>query len=145
MKPIGYWLNRTDHAFTAHMDLMLAEFGLTRICWQVLNVVADTAEATDTDIHTVLAANAERAVLDAAIATALAGHWTTRPAPGSIALTDDGRHRLTQVGDRVATFRTLSMHGITEDEYRTAVSVLERMTHNIETGVGCPEVLSAGL
>ncbi|WP_433560707.1 MarR family winged helix-turn-helix transcriptional regulator [Nocardia sp. CA-151230] len=133
MKPIGYWLNRTDHAFTTHMNLMLAEFGLTRICWQVLNVVADTAEATDTDIHTVLAANADRAVLDAAIATTLADGWTTRPGPARVALTDDGRHRLTQVTDRVAAFRTLSMHDITDDEYRTAVSVLERMTRNIET------------
>ncbi|MFE3793629.1 winged helix-turn-helix transcriptional regulator [Nocardia tengchongensis] len=133
MKPIGYWLNRADHAFTTHMDTMLAEFGLTRITWQVLNVVADTPEATDTDIHTVLAANAARATLDAVIATTLTGDWTTRPGPGRIALTDDGRRRLAVVTDRVAAFRAQSMHGITEDEYRTAVSVLERMTLNVET------------
>lgn len=91
MKPIGYWLNRADHAFTTHMDTMLTEFGLTRITWQVLNVVADTPDATDTDIHTVLAANAARATLDAAIATTFTGDWTTRPGPDRIALTDRGR------------------------------------------------------
>ncbi|MFC7640513.1 hypothetical protein ACFQX6_05420 [Streptosporangium lutulentum] len=42
MKPIGYWLNRTDEALTHHMNGMLNEFGLTRIAWQVLNVVEDT-------------------------------------------------------------------------------------------------------
>ncbi|MEU6579391.1 hypothetical protein [Nocardia sp. NPDC046763] len=132
MKPIGYWLNRADHAFTTHMNTMLTEFGLTRIAWQVLNVVADTADATDTDIHTVLAANADRAALDTAIAATLTGHWTTRPEPGRIALTDHGNRRLAAVSDRVTTFRAQSMHGITSDEYRTAVSVLERMTLNVE-------------
>ncbi|WP_458690518.1 MarR family winged helix-turn-helix transcriptional regulator [Nocardia tengchongensis] len=133
MKPIGYWLNRADHAFTAHMNTMLTEFGLTRIAWQVLNVVADTPDATDADVHAVLAANADRATLDTVIATTLADHWTARPEPGRIALTDHGRSRLADVSDRVAAFRAQSMHGITDDEYRTAVSVLERMTLNVET------------
>ncbi|GAB3209431.1 hypothetical protein [Nocardia tengchongensis] len=133
MKPIGYWLNRADRAFTTHMDTMLTEFELTRITWQVLNVVSDIPDATDTDVHTVLAANADRATLDAAIATTLTGDWTTRPEPGRIALTDHSRRRLADVIDRVAAFRAQSMHGITEDEYRTAVSVLERMTLNVES------------
>ncbi|MGW2664093.1 MarR family winged helix-turn-helix transcriptional regulator [Nocardia tengchongensis] len=136
MKPIGYWLNRADHAFTAHMNAMLTEFGLTRIAWQVLNVVADTPGATDTDIHAVLAANADPDTIDTVIATTLAGHWTTRSEPGRIALTDHGRSRFADVSDRVAAFRAQSMRGITEDEYRTAVSVLERMTLNVETLAG---------
>jgi hypothetical protein len=37
MRPIGYWLNRTDQALTRSMDTTLLEFGLTRITWQVLN------------------------------------------------------------------------------------------------------------
>ncbi|WP_228784381.1 hypothetical protein [Nocardia cyriacigeorgica] len=115
------------------MDTVLCEFGITRLTWQVLNVIADgAAYTTDAHIHTVLAANANRSALDAAIAATLAGHWATRPEPGQIAMTDHGRQHLTRVGDRVADFRTLSMHGITADEYHTAVSVLERMTLNVE-------------
>lgn len=133
MKPIGYWLNRADRAFTTHMDAVLTDFGLTRIAWQVLNVVADTPDVTDADIHTVLAANADRATLDTVIATTLTGDWTTRPETGRLAITSHGRRRLADVGDRVAVFRAQSMHGITEEEYRTAVSVLERMTLNVET------------
>ncbi|WP_030247432.1 hypothetical protein [Streptomyces sp. NRRL S-350] len=34
--------------------------------------------------------------------------------------------------DRIGAFRELSMTGITIEECRTAVSVLERMTHNLE-------------
>ncbi|MFD0351427.1 hypothetical protein ACFQ0M_45985 [Kitasatospora aburaviensis] len=58
MKPIGYWLNRTDQALTATMNALLAEYGLTRLAWQVLNVVEDDPQATDTAVRTVLAANA---------------------------------------------------------------------------------------
>ncbi|WP_395292387.1 MarR family winged helix-turn-helix transcriptional regulator [Kitasatospora hibisci] len=134
MKPIGYWLNRTDQALTATMNALLAEYGLTRLAWQVLNVVEDDPQATDTAVRTVLAANASPAELSAAITAVLTDDWATRPAPERLALTDAGRERLALVGERVAAFRAASVAGITPEEYRAAVSVLERMTHNLESG-----------
>ncbi|MFJ5552591.1 MarR family transcriptional regulator [Streptomyces sp. NPDC093225] len=132
MKPIGYWLNRTDKALTAAMNGLLADFGLTRLAWQVLNVVDGTPEAADSDVRTVLAANADAPALAAAVAALLADGWVARPAPGRLALTAEGRGRLTAVAGRVDAFRALSAAGITPDEYRTAVAVLERMTRNAE-------------
>ncbi|WP_331767521.1 MarR family winged helix-turn-helix transcriptional regulator [Embleya sp. NBC_00896] len=131
MKPIGYWLNRTDKALTGYMNAMLSEFGLTRLAWQVLNVIEDNPQAGDTDVRTVLAANAGVADLTAAIETVLADGWATRPEPTRLALTDDGRARLAKVAERVDAFRDLSTTGITREEYHTAVTVLERMTHNL--------------
>ncbi|WP_433248257.1 MarR family winged helix-turn-helix transcriptional regulator [Streptosporangium sp. CA-135522] len=131
-KPIGYWLNRTDKALTDHMNSILDEFGLTRIAWQVLNVVEDNPRAADADVLTVLAANADTPTLTAAIDTVLADGWASRPEPTLLTLTDDGRARLTEVAERVAAFRDLSTRGISLQEYRTAVSVLERMTGNLE-------------
>ncbi|QKG19122.1 MarR family winged helix-turn-helix transcriptional regulator [Actinomadura verrucosospora] len=133
MKPIGYWLNRTDQALTDHMDRMLAEFGLTRLAWQVLNAVQDATETTDGDVLKMLAANADVPALTAAIDTVLTGGWASRPAQDRLALTPQGVHRLAGVAERVEAFRALSMTGISMDEYRTTVSVLERMTHNLET------------
>ncbi|MCX5199802.1 MarR family winged helix-turn-helix transcriptional regulator [Streptomyces sp. NBC_00249] len=132
MKPIGYWLNRTDQALTDSMDSLLSESGLTRLGWQVLNVVEDTPQATDTDVLTFLAANAGPADLTAAIRTGLDDGWLTRPEAGRLALTADGRTRLAAVAEHVAAFRALSTTGISPEEYRIAVSVLERMTHNLE-------------
>ncbi|MDR3082807.1 MAG: MarR family transcriptional regulator [Streptomyces sp.] len=134
MKPIGYWLNRTDQALTAAMNGLLAESGLTRLAWQFLNVVQDTPEAADTEVLTVLAANADAADLTAAVETLLADGWLTRPAPGRLALTDTGRARHARAAERVDAFRELSLTGITHEEYRTAVTVLERMTGNVEDG-----------
>ncbi|MFJ2862598.1 MarR family winged helix-turn-helix transcriptional regulator [Kitasatospora sp. NPDC087314] len=134
MKPIGYWLNRTDKALTTSMNSMLAEFGLTRLAWQILNVVGDDPQATDTDVLTVLAANADATALTDAIGTAVADGWAARPEPGRLTLTDDGRAHLAKVAERVDAFRELSTAGITREEYRIAVTVLERMTHNLEGG-----------
>jgi DNA-binding MarR family transcriptional regulator len=132
MKPIGYWLNRTDKALTHHMNAMLGEFGLTRVAWQILNVVQDTGDVSDTEVLAALAANADAATLTAAIDTVRTDGWANRPAPGRLALTPEGVRRLAAVAARVDTFRELSMTGITPDEYRIAVNVLERMTHNLE-------------
>ncbi|WP_314242889.1 MarR family transcriptional regulator [Streptomyces sp. DSM 40907] len=131
MKPIGYWLNRTDQALTASMDALLADFGLTRLGWQVLNVLKDGPRATDTAVLTALAAGADAAALTSAVASVLAGGWATRPQPDHLALTDDGRARLAEVARHVDAFRELSATGITREEYVTAVSVLERMTRNL--------------
>ena len=136
MKPIGYWLNRTDKALTSYMDDMLGEFGLTRITWQVLNVIRDTPEITDAEVRSALAANSDNPTLTAAIDTVLIDGWATRPAPDRLAVIPDGCRRLATVAKRVDAFRELSMTGIASDEYRTAVSVLERMTRNLETATG---------
>ncbi|WP_234382561.1 MarR family winged helix-turn-helix transcriptional regulator [Streptomyces sp. XY332] len=132
MKPIGYWLNRTEEALTCYMNNMLKEFGLTRIAWQVLNVVHETTEASDTGIFSTLTANADIATLTGAIDTVLADGWADRPASGLLTLTPGGRQRLTDVAARVDTFHELSTTGISLDEYRTAIRVLERMSHNLE-------------
>lgn len=134
MKPIGYWLNRTDKALTGRMDAVLAEFGLTRTAWQVLNVVREDPRATDSAVRAFLAANADSDGLTAAIETVIAGGWVTRPAPARLALTDDGRARLAAAAERIDAFRESSTAGITPEEYRTAVTVLERITANVESG-----------
>ncbi|MEE4420564.1 MarR family winged helix-turn-helix transcriptional regulator [Streptomyces bugieae] len=136
MKPIGYWLNRTDKALTRHMNDMLAEVALTRIAWQVLNVIHDTPRVTDAEVLSTLSANADIPTLTAAIDAVLVDDWATRPAPDRLSLTPDGRLRLAHVAERVDAFRKLSTAGISQDEYCTAVHVLERMTRNLDTAMG---------
>ncbi|MER5205251.1 MarR family winged helix-turn-helix transcriptional regulator [Streptomyces sp. NPDC002825] len=131
-KPIGFLLNRTDEALTRVMDGTLGEFGLTRLAWQVLNVVEDGDGTTDTEVLSILSANADAPALTAAIDTTVTGGWVSRPAPGRLALTPDGAGRLTEVATRVAAFRTRSVEGISPEEYGTAVRVLERMIENLE-------------
>lgn len=81
MKPIGYWLNRTDHAITHYMQDTLGEFGLTRLAWQVLNVIRDGTEVPDTEVHSVLFANAPEEDRLAAVTLVLTDGWAQRPSP----------------------------------------------------------------
>nr|AFD20763.1 putative transcriptional regulator, MarR family [Streptomyces rimofaciens] len=143
MKPIGYWLNRTDSALTHRMNSLLAGFGITRTDWQVLNVIKDDPQATDTEVLTVLAANADATALAAAIGAVIADGWVARPEPGRLALTEDGRTRLADVAEHVHAFRELSTVGITREEYRIAVTVLERMTDNLDS-YGSPPAWTRG-
>ncbi|MFE7599905.1 MarR family winged helix-turn-helix transcriptional regulator [Streptomyces sp. NPDC057494] len=131
MPPIGYLLNRTDAALTRVMDGTLGEFDLTRVAWQVLNMVKKEAGITDAEVLKILSFNADAPTLTAAIETTLTGGWTSRPAPGQLALTPDGTARLAEVADHVKAFRTRSVDGITPEEYGTAVRVLERMIENL--------------
>ncbi|MFD9725760.1 MarR family winged helix-turn-helix transcriptional regulator [Streptomyces sp. NPDC059072] len=144
MKPIGYWLSRTDKALTARMNAALADFGLTRLAWQVLNVVADDPEATDASVMGFLAANATPDALADAIGTVVGDGWAVRSRPGRLALTEDGRTRLTEVAARVDAFRALSAHGISDEEYRTAVDVLERMALNLEAPTPPARAIASG-
>ncbi|MFI0738886.1 MarR family winged helix-turn-helix transcriptional regulator [Streptomyces sp. NPDC021100] len=135
MKPIGYWLNRTDQALTRAMDGVLAEHGLTRTAWQVLNVVRAGRDTADDEVLSVLAANADASALRAAVRVLLDDGWVSRPAPGRLTLAPEGNRRLAAAAERVDAFRAVSVAGISRDEYRTAVLVLERMTRNVE-GLG---------
>ncbi|MFF5014804.1 MarR family winged helix-turn-helix transcriptional regulator [Streptomyces sp. NPDC001165] len=141
MKPIGYWLNRTDQALTRQMDALLTEYGLSRLTWQVLNVVRDAPGAADTEVHAALGANADTIALSAAIRTVVTDGWATRPATGLLTLTAQGDARLAAVTERVAFFREAVIAGISLEEYGTAVRVLERMTRNLE---GTPVAASTG-
>ncbi|MFJ4667933.1 MarR family transcriptional regulator [Kitasatospora purpeofusca] len=136
MKPIGHWPNHTDLALTTTMNAMLAGSGPTRLTWQVLNVVEADPQATDTTVRTSLTANASPAELADAVTTLLVDGWVVRPTAEHLALTGDGRTRLSRVGERVAAFREASVAGISPEEFRTAVGVLEQMTLNLESDQG---------
>ncbi|MGW0752370.1 hypothetical protein [Streptomyces sp. NPDC002587] len=71
--------------------------------------------------------------LTAAVETVVADGWATRPEPSRLTLTDIGRARLARAAERVDAFRTLSTAGIADEEYRIAVTVLERMARNLES------------
>ncbi|MFF4689691.1 hypothetical protein [Streptomyces sp. NPDC001307] len=57
----------------------MPEYGLTRLDWQVLNVIGDTApEATDSAVLSALAARADVLTLTDSVDAVLTGGWATR-------------------------------------------------------------------
>lgn len=136
-QPIGYWLNRADQALTERMNLILQTHGLTRVGWQVLNVLRSETGQPEAQVFDVLQANASRTALSETIAHLSAKGWIVRvddpadaPAP-ILKLTHTGRDHHARVQEPITQFRQQSLRGITAEEYQLAIGVLERIIQNV--------------
>ena len=130
--PIGYWLKRLDRAIDGALDATLAAEDLTRRHWQTMNFLHQGPSDAP------------------ALAEALRPFW----GQGAITLdevlrdlehqalvaNDGGRHALTAAGaatraklaEQVDVTRRRLVDGVTREEYRATVAVLQRMTANLE-------------
>lgn len=133
-QPIGYWIRRADDLLTSRIDEAQRVSGLTRLAWQILNLLQKEHAATAEHLSATLRPFADpeqvRAVLDD---FSRCGLVETAP---------DGRHRLTTVGvdlheRALASQRAVrhrAMAGISEPDYLTTLAVLRRLVETLEAG-----------
>ena len=129
-RPIGYWLKEIDRQIEEDFARLLADERLTRRYWQVLNTLAEqprTTAALDDELSPFLS---EEAPSVAPVVDDLRTRgWLTE----ANALTEIGAARHKQVSERVMANRRRLTEGISAEEYRTVVDVLERMAGNLTT------------
>lgn len=127
----GYWIKEIDRLIEAGLGRLLDGEGLTRRDWQVLNTVA--------------AARITTAELDARLAPFLtADEPTVRPHADALAargwaevhddvwsLTGNGRQHHERVAALVQASRKQLMDGISPDEHRTLMDLLQRVATNM--------------
>lgn len=123
-QPIGHPVASLHRLLESSLKTALDQEDLTRRHWQSLNAIA-----TGQDVHAALApfdgtGEALRDLIDR-------GWVTTEPHT----LTPSGTQAHARVRTIVGKFRARAAEGISEDEYRTAVTVLQRMVGNLERGV----------
>ena len=127
-RPIGYWLKEIDRLIEEDFVRLLADERLTRRHWQVLNTVAErprTVAELDEELSPFRSA---RAPSVAPIVEELrARGWVDT----TVALTEKGRECHRAVSDRVMANRRRLTDGISAEEYRSVVDVLERMAGNL--------------
>lgn len=123
MKPIGYWFAHLHQALEASLEQALATEALTRRHWQVLNTIdggvrgqeaVDAALSPFGEQQTVVADLRSRGWLD-----------------DEGGLTAKGSEAHARLKAEVGRFRARVTEGISDDEYRTTVGVLERMAANL--------------
>ncbi len=132
-RPIGFWLKLVDRLIDEHFDSDLNEAHLTRRHWQLLNVL-------EREGHGVTIAEVDESVrpfLDDIEPTArptldnlVERGWVSTDAE-RYDLTPDGAAAFEPLRAKVLESRRLVSRGITHDEYRAAVGVLERMARNL--------------
>ena len=128
---IGYWLKHVDRLIEAEMVRALAEEGLTRRHWQTLNVLRRAPQDAAGLTEALRPFWGQGAIPLAEVTTELAERgWVTVDGPRQ-ALTPAGEAAHAAVEVKVLGIRDRSLDGLSEDDYRHTVRVLERMAENL--------------
>lgn len=140
-KPIGYWLKHLHNLLESQFERALADGGMGRRDWQVLNSLragprsrAELRRALlpfwdegEPDLHDVLDGSG-----------GLAARSWVRDRDGAIALTDEGRAAHEAARRRVERTRTVVLGELTPGEYAETVRVLSVMAANVERELASP-------
>jgi len=130
-RPIGYWLRLVDGLIDEQFARTLDEHGVTRMQWQLLNVLARgqaSVEMLDAAVAPFLAAGGETTIDH--LTELIESAWVDAT-PNGYELTERGHGALDRLTNVVAEQRTVMSAGVTETDYLTTVSTLERMATNL--------------
>ena len=130
--PIGYWLKRADELLTKRIDDAQRANGLTRLGWQVLNVVRDEHPARRDDLVNTLRPFADAAAVDIAVNELTARDVIAGSPSAGFAVTSAGSELYEQALAAQILIRQQAVAGISDAEYAAAVAVLQRLVENLE-------------
>ncbi|MBX9387135.1 MarR family winged helix-turn-helix transcriptional regulator [Streptomonospora nanhaiensis] len=143
--PIGFWLKHLDGLLERQPAAELADHGLLRRHWQVLNTLS-RSPARRGQLAEALAPfwnDSEGPSLDEVLAALADRGWTASggaEAPdeedGTLALTGAGRAAHADIAERIAAARAAAADGLTPEQYAEAVRVLSVMAANVERALG---------
>lgn len=135
---LGYWLKRLDNLIEATQERTFAEEKLTRRQWQILHVLSespqDAARLTDA-VRPFLGHGAT--TLDEVTGELGRRGWLARDEAGRYALTEAGQAGHAAVEEQLdELFRSTFLAGLTQDDYRRTIRILQQMAENLERAAG---------
>lgn len=131
-RPIGFWLKLVDRLIDEQFASTLEEHGVTRRQWQLLNVLSRepaTVEQLDAAVAPFLSSDDNESSVEH-LTELIDSAWVDAT-PTGYELTERGAAAIARLEVVVAEQRTRSTEGVTEEEYLTTVSVLERVARNL--------------
>ncbi len=137
-KPIGYWLKAADQAITESLDRAVARFGLSRLAWQILNLVQQQQPVRLDSISTITAVLADYATLRATVEALIEQTWlivTTKQTDVlacELALDPAAIERLAAVTGLVHGLRAQLMQQISPEDYALTLKVLAQLIENAQ-------------
>jgi hypothetical protein len=135
-KPIGYWLKRLDQLIELSLDRTLAEDGLSRREWQVMNLLHDAPADEAAIIEALRPFWMPGAVPSNRVIRELENRgWTERDAGDVYRMSERGEAARAAVTERVQSLRNLMTDGLTAPRYAAAVDTLRLMAENLERTV----------
>jgi len=136
-RPIGYWLKHLDRLIETAAERTFAEQKLTRRHWQIMNVLRESPQQEAGLTEAVRPFWGPGAItLDEVTSELTRRGWLTRDDTGRYALTPAGQAGHAAVEQKVHGIRSALLVGLTEQDYRETVRVLQRMAENLELATG---------
>ncbi|MFF0751829.1 MarR family winged helix-turn-helix transcriptional regulator [Streptomyces sp. NPDC004267] len=136
-RPIALVAWGATEAILRHSQAALARIDVTQPQWWALNnIVRAEHGLTREEVRavTVPYGMGTQVIVDAADALVHRG-WLGIGADGRLTITEQGREGLATAKEHMDQVRTELLGDITEEEYATAVSVLQRVTDNLAHGL----------
>ena len=131
-KPIGYWLKELDRLIEGTLDGALADEGVTRRDWQVLNALEPSPAPRAAVIEALRPFwGVEAAEPDAVLEGLITRGWALRDPDDRFSLSPEGDAARTTLLDRVKELRTAIADGVTPEQYNTTIDTLGRMAENL--------------
>ncbi len=126
-KPIGYWLKELDRRIEATLDRALAEDGVNRRQWQVMNVLGPAPAARAEVLEALRPFGETGEALDELVARG----WALRDADARVALSAEGERVKGALLERIKELRMSIADGVTPEQYNTTIDTLEKMAANL--------------
>lgn len=136
-RPIALIAWKATEAILLHSQAALARIDVTQPQWWALNnVVRAEHGLTREELHAVAVpyGMGTEVILQAADALIHRG-WLGIGTDGRLTLTEQGREGLARAKEHMDRVRAEILGDITEEEYATALSVLQRVTDNLAPAV----------
>lgn len=129
-KPIGYWVKQVDEVLTQGINNIHMAFGITRTDWQVLHTIHEHGSISSSKLTDLLKPFADAQALEKIIVTFRERELLHTGDEAALSLSEKGRQLHAGCFEKQQAFRKKAMSGIAEQEYVTAISVLQKIVEN---------------
>jgi DNA-binding MarR family transcriptional regulator len=132
--PIGYWLKHADEVITKHINQVQAANGVSRFQWQLLNSIHEVGTVSKAQLFGIMQTFVSHADFEKMIDEMIDKGWLSQDEKneGLLQLTEEGNSKHQIILESQKEVRQRTVQGVSEEEYTTVISVLQRIVENLE-------------
>jgi DNA-binding MarR family transcriptional regulator len=129
--PIGYYLKLADNCLTTGIDEIQSKHGLNRMEWQVLNAIHEKPEILISEIIELMKPIADDHLIGTIVTKFIVKKQVEVNNSNMLTLTVGGKELYESCFSTQLEFRKKAVTGISDSDYQTTISTLQKMIANI--------------